>query len=326
MRPHERRPTRPLRARGARATADAHGVEALEPRRMLSAEQGLRADSFDDAPRSGVTAPFGDATTATPAAPTADGSTPAVPAVAGRHVFYNNSAFDGRNAAATAQDDAAVAPDKVALRPGEAPDVRNVTSYTKGINGIMVDVAGLPPDATPAADDFAFRRGRGGDPSGWIDFTPPQVGVRRGAGVNGSDRITLTWPDGALRNYWLEVTVKPTARTGLPAADVFYFGNLGGETGPGRPTWFSVDAADYVATRAALPTAAAITNRFDFDRDGRVGAFDLATVRNARGESLAGLTPGAVTTAAASASAVPAARQATRRAAYGDAATLLLRD
>ena len=36
-------------------------------------------------------------------------------AIAGRYVFYNSSYWDGNNAAANADDDAAIAPDKQAL-------------------------------------------------------------------------------------------------------------------------------------------------------------------------------------------------------------------
>ena len=37
--------------------------------------------------------------------------------------------------------------------------------------------------------------------------------------------------DGAIKGKWLRVTVPATANTGLPSADVFYFGNAPGESG-----------------------------------------------------------------------------------------------
>ena len=55
--------------------------------------------------------------------------------------------------------------------------------------------------------------------------------VRRGAGLRGSDRVTITWDDAAVKNAWLQVTVLANQRTGVPADDVFCFGNLVGETG-----------------------------------------------------------------------------------------------
>jgi len=205
--------------------------------------------------------------------------------VVGRHVFYNNSAFDGHDPAAGTADDAAVAPDKQALLPGQAASFSNVTGYTGGINGVMVDVLNL--GGVASAEDFLLRSGDG-TAAGWAAApAPASVTVRGGAGANGSDRVTLTWPDGAVRNRWLEVTFRPTLRNGLPAADVFSFGNLVGETG-NAPGALRVDAADVVATRAALPAAGVtLSSPFDHDRDGRVNARDLAAVRANFGRSLA---------------------------------------
>ncbi len=64
--------------------------------------------------------------------------------VVGRYVFYNDSAFDGGNAAANAADDTAIAPDKFPLLPGTNGTYRNITSYEKGINGVIIDVWNLP--------------------------------------------------------------------------------------------------------------------------------------------------------------------------------------
>src|SRR4030095_6007419 len=87
--------------------------------------------------------------------------------VAARYVFYNHSAFDGRSARADVRDDAAVAPDKTALLPGQSPSPVNYTSSPRGINGVMIDVAGLPPGATLTAADFEFRTGNNGQPASW---------------------------------------------------------------------------------------------------------------------------------------------------------------
>jgi hypothetical protein len=40
----------------------------------------------------------------------------------------------------------------------------NFTSYTKGINGMIVELTGVPP-AELVADDFVFRAGTGAPPS-----------------------------------------------------------------------------------------------------------------------------------------------------------------
>jgi len=63
---------------------------------------------------------------------------------------------------------------------------------------------------------------------------------------------------------------------------VFTFGNRVGETGDRADDW-TVTAADYLRTRAALGTASvSVTSPFDFNRDGRVNARDLAIVRAAQ--------------------------------------------
>jgi len=144
--------------------------------------------------------------------------------VAGRCVFYNNSRFDGNNPAANAGDNLAVAMDKTALLPGQKATFANYTSYSRGVNGVMVDVVYL--QGTPTAADFAFKVGNSNNPAGWaVAPAPTSVTVRKGAGIGGSDRVTIIWPDNAIAKQWLQVTVLPTANTGLAAADVFYFGN-----------------------------------------------------------------------------------------------------
>jgi hypothetical protein len=197
-----------------------------------------------------------------------------------RHIVYNNSAFDGNNPAADASDDAAIASDKTALLPGQTGSFANYTSYNRGINGLVIDVAGLW--GTPTVDDFAFRAGNNNAPNGWTTApTPNSITVRAGAGVDGSDRITLVWPDGAIKNSWLQVTMLPGSRTGLASPDVFYFGNAVGETGNSTAKAI-VNAADEVLTRLNGRSAlnpAPLDFRFDFNRDGLVDSADQVLAR-----------------------------------------------
>jgi hypothetical protein len=212
-----------------------------------------------------------------------------VPGVAGRFLFYNRSSYDGALAAANARDDGAVAPDKAALLPGGgAGTLANVSSYSRGINGVMVDVKGLANRALTAAD-FEFRAGNSGTPAAWALAPAPSISVRPGAGVGGTDRVTLVWPDNALRNKWLRVTVKPTANTGLAAADVFYFGHLAGES---AAPLTAVSGMDLARARAALNTLASITSSYDHNRDGRVNSLDLAVIRASQGRRLSAFADG----------------------------------
>jgi hypothetical protein len=141
----------------------------------------------------------------------------------------------------------------------------------------MIDVSGLPSGAALSAADFAFQSGSGNGV--WSAApAPSSVTVRRGAGVGGSDRVTITFPDGAIKNQWLQVAMNATANTGLVQRDVFYFGNIVGDTGDSA-TSAVVNALDMAAVKRALNTASTLVGKLDFNRDGRVNSLDLATVR-----------------------------------------------
>jgi len=149
-------------------------------------------------------------------------------------------------------------------------------------------VANLPAGDLLGAADFGLKAGNDNTPGGWADAPAPlSVTVRRGAGAGGSDRVTLVFADGAIRDQWLQVTVKANARTGLAAPDVFYFGNLIGETND-NPASATVNALDLAAVKRVLGASnVGLSNAFDFDRDGRVNALDLAAVKGRLGKSLA---------------------------------------
>jgi len=231
--------------------------------------------------------------------------------VIGRHVFYNNSAWDDNDPAANADDDHAAAPHrsvadptdatfpnaqprelgKRALLPGQTATFANYTSYSRGLNGIMVDVDGLV--GTPSAADFEFRVGNNDDPNTWSAApTPRSITVRSGVGVDGSDRITLIWVDddpytserepGSISNQWLQITVLATANTGLAGDDVFYFGNAIGESG-NSTLETNVDTNDEIGARNhshSLFDAAPIEDAYDYDRDKRVDTNDEILARN----------------------------------------------
>ena len=207
--------------------------------------------------------------------------------VEGRHVFYNQSTFDGDNAGTGPEDDDAIAADKQALLPGETATLANYTSYTRGINGIMVDMAGLPPGAL-TADDFTFKMGNSFTPGAWGPAPDPAlVTVRPGAGVNGSSRVTLVWPNNAVEKQWLQVTVLAGARTGLSQPDVFYFGNAIGESGnsagPFPEQYAKVNVFDMLGARdnqRNFLNPAPIDFAYDFNRDAQVDASDMLIARN----------------------------------------------
>jgi hypothetical protein len=215
-------------------------------------------------------------------------NTTAPPTVVDRHIFYNNSAWDGNNATETSADDGAIASDKQALLPGQTASFANFTSYSAGINGIMVDIANVAQGAALSSFDFQFRVGNSSTPGNWTAVTAPVTVLDRpGAGTGGSDRVELVWADNAIQDQWLQVTVLATSHTGLAAPDLFYFGNAIASTdNNGNP---AVTAADEILARnnATGLGAAAITNLFDFNRDKHVNAQDQLIAR----ANLSGLNP-----------------------------------
>ena len=107
----------------------------------------------------------------------------AAAAVVGRYIFYNDSSFSA------VSNNNAIATDKSALLPGQTASFANYTSYSLGINGIMIDIANLPAGATLSAADFAFHVGNDSNPSAWAAAPAPtsiQVGAA-GSGANGSN-------------------------------------------------------------------------------------------------------------------------------------------
>ncbi|NQV23046.1 MAG: FG-GAP repeat protein, partial [Rhodopirellula sp.] len=200
-----------------------------------------------------------------------------------RHVFYNNSFFDGNSPTINANDDSAIATDKIALFRGETASFVNYTSYLRGINGIFVDIVGLADPVNLDASGFTFKTGNVDDVAMWEEATvSSSVVVREGAGVNGSDRIVLVFPDGSFKGTWLEVTVKADAVTGLASPDVFYFGNATGESG-NSPTNTFVDGTDFARARdnqRNFLNRAPIDSELDYNRDSFVDGSDLAIARD----------------------------------------------
>jgi len=109
----------------------------------------------------------------------------------------------------------------------------------------------------------------------------PTITVRPGAGVGHSNRLELVWADGAIKNGWVQVTVKAGGNTGLASPDVFYFGNFVGDVGD-TPNGAAVNAVDVAAVRRNVSSRSVpLTNRYDLNKDGRVNNADVLIVRSA---------------------------------------------
>ena len=193
--------------------------------------------------------------------------------------------------AINAADDLAIATDKTAYLPGTgAATFASVSSYTKGINGIMVDLAG--PHGTLSLSDFQFRVGNNNSPSTWGTATlPTSMSVRTGAGYRGADRVEFIWNTGAPFKQWLEVITLANGTTNLPQkvgypagqGDVFFFGNAPGNTGAGDSVANSLvnalDEGGIRANNALLSSNIPITNIYDVNRNASVNATDESAAR-----------------------------------------------
>jgi hypothetical protein len=94
--------------------------------------------------------------------------------------------------------------------------------------------------------------------------------------------VTIIWPDGAIANQWLQITVLTTDHTGLAEPDVFYFGNAVGESGNAAGNAI-VNATDEIMARNFYHGAldpAAIDDPYDYNRDGLVNGTDQIIARN----------------------------------------------
>jgi ELWxxDGT repeat protein len=213
--------------------------------------------------------------------------------VVGRNLFYNNSAFDQLTPEISQLDDQAIATDKTAFiaESGKAT-VANVSSYSRGINALMVDIAGAKEGMSAA--DFTFRVGTNDSLETWTPAPAPlSLSVRAGAGVDGSDRVVLIWADGAIKDAWLQVIVEGNdvaggfnSTTGLATSDVFYFGNKVADSGSGTgAASFETNSTDAIQVYARSGANRPITDSCDYNRDGKVDSTD-ALIAFASGGSL----------------------------------------
>ncbi len=200
-----------------------------------------------------------------------------------RQVFYNRSTSPlfGNG---SGNPSGAIDPTKVALLPGQTTSQASYTNYTRGINGLIVDVDGA---GAVTAADFQFATWNGISAAGFVAATAtPTVSLLAGLGFNGTDRVKIEFPDNALRNTWLRVTVLATANTNLFANDVFYFGNAVGEMYVGNiagpPVLLRTNATDTATVRqnqSPNPDSVNVFSFYDINKDGRVNATDTGLVR-----------------------------------------------
>ncbi|MBI3837507.1 MAG: hypothetical protein HY288_06200 [Planctomycetia bacterium] len=209
--------------------------------------------------------------------------------VVGRFTFYDNSHYDGNIAGVNSSDNSAIASDKLALLSGSgSAGFVNLTSYSRGIDGIVVDISGSHPDIM--SGDFTFKVGNNNAPGSWTAAPAPlSVTVLAGGGAaSGSDRVEILWADNVIQQQWLEVIVAADRNTGLATSDVFFFGNEIGDTGASNTATVakvtSLDVTGAQTHGASLKANIPSTNIYDFNRDAQVNSQDV-TIAQTHGTS-----------------------------------------
>jgi hypothetical protein len=218
-----------------------------------------------------------------------DGGTASVSfTVSARVVVPNQKIYHKGSSFAASGVDAALDPGKVFARPGATArplSFANLVNGSAGLNGIVLDVAGLVSTALTAAD-FSFRMSPQGafneaanPPSAWAAAPSPSAIVVTAGTATTPARVRLEWADNAIANRWLQIVVRATAVTGLDTAEIFYVGHLQGETnGAVSNGLFRVTNADYLPVATQVGTTVTVGSVLDIIKDGRIRNSDVLAV------------------------------------------------
>ena len=207
----------------------------------------------------------------------------AVVTVVNSKVYHLRSSFAGSGV------DAALDTGKVLAKSGPAArtlSYENLINSSRGINGLVFDVAGLP-SATLSASDFVFRMSPTGSfneaanpPSSWALAPSPSAIVVIPASDTAPARVRVEWADNAIANRWLQVKLLDNANTGLRTPDVYYIGHLFGETtGTLTGGAYLVQTADVVRIRPQVGNSATVSNVLDINKNGLIQISDITGFR-----------------------------------------------
>jgi hypothetical protein len=220
----------------------------------------------------------------------------ALVAVVNSRVYYKGSSFSDSGVSS------ALDPSKSVIKSAATPQelsFANLINTTRGINGLVFDVAGLAA-ASLTNSDFVLRMSPTGNfseaanpPSGWQSAPAPTlIDVTAGTTTTPS-RVRLEWADNAIANRWLQIKILANSNTGLTNPQDFYFGHLLGETtGSVEGTAFRVRGTD-VAPLVALinpGVSVPVDDIYDLNKDGRVRGSDSSASYPALGRLLTRIT------------------------------------
>jgi len=203
--------------------------------------------------------------------------------------LVNSKVYHLRSSFAGSGVDAALDTGKVLAKSGPAArtlSYENLINSSRGINGLVFDVAGLP-SASLSASDFVFRMSPTGSfieaanpPSSWALAPSPSAIVVIPASDTAPARVRVEWADNAIANRWLQVKLLDNANTGLRSPDVYYIGHLFGETtGTLTGGAYVVQTADVVRIRPQVGNSATVSNVLDINKNGLIQISDITGFR-----------------------------------------------
>ncbi|MEQ1828233.1 MAG: cadherin domain-containing protein [Pirellula sp.] len=209
----------------------------------------------------------------------------ALVAITNRQVYYKGSDYGtiGGVDAALDNNKSTLASNTSSNAADRTTTDANKINYSRGLNGMVIDVAGLVATSL-SASDFTFRVAPAGasgvvNPSAWASApVPTSIVVTPGSGSTPA-RIRIEWADNAIQNTWLQVIVKANANTGLSQQSAFYMGHAMAEITGGAP--YRVTAADLSAVQSGISnTIVSVGDPRDINKDRRVTAADLSAVQS----------------------------------------------
>ena len=217
-----------------------------------------------------------------------------------RQVFYKGSSFASQAGGTLANPNVPAALDslKVLAQSSNVAQTlnfaNNVVNTAQGINGVILDIAGLV-GASLIPSDFGFRVSPTGAfneasnlPKDWATGPNPSlITVMTPGTATTPARVRIEWNNNQIENRWLQIRVLPTANTGLPSQQTFYLGHLLGEVNGlavgGASGSLQVTNADINVVRPLIGTNALVTSAADITKNGLVQNSDITQIRSGVG-------------------------------------------
>lgn len=171
----------------------------------------------------------------------------------------------------------------------------NLINSAQGINGLVIDIENPGNPESISESDFVFQVSPIGTFSQVLNPAESWALAPQPASINviqGSpSRVIVQWPDNAIMNRWLRITVLSTSNTDLPAQEVFYIGHLLGETnGQVSAGALFVTFDDIMAIRQGIGNVVDAGSIIDIDKNGFVQFGDISSMRGNIGMGLTSIT------------------------------------